>query len=171
MLAFALAVTACSSDNRAAPSSDPALGAPAPQPNNVGSLDLALDLAPGIRLDSIDYDLSGAVFSKQGTLDVSHSSTVSAVIGGVPFATGYVLTLHGATVGTPELSCTGKTNVDVTGPGLVPVNVHLLCMTAAHASPVPVPAPAVAAFGILLLGAGSWMVRRTPSTRRIRKNS
>ena len=48
----------------------------------VGSVGLALQLGPGQTLNSVAYTNTGPNnYSKTGTLDVSHSSTISGTIG------------------------------------------------------------------------------------------
>jgi len=64
------------------------------QPDNQGQINLDVQLAPGIRIDTVAYTITGpAQFSRAGTFGVSNSSTVSAVIGGIPQGAGYQVTL------------------------------------------------------------------------------
>src|SRR4051812_23677132 len=70
------------------------------QPDNQGQISLDVQLAPGLRLDTVRYAITGpAQFSREGTIDVGHSSTVSAVIGGIPGGNGYQVTLRSAIAG------------------------------------------------------------------------
>src|SRR5262245_24296568 len=61
---------------------------------DIGSVELALQAAPGVTINVVSYSISGPnSFSKTGTIDVSHSSTVSATIGGLPAGNGFAVTL------------------------------------------------------------------------------
>lgn len=59
----------------------------------VGTLDLALMVAPGITLNSVAYTISGNEFTKSGTIESSGSATISGTIGGIPAGNGYTITL------------------------------------------------------------------------------
>src|SRR6516164_9536002 len=73
-------------------------GAPASNAD-VGSVGLALQVAPGITINTISYTLNGPS-TKTGSINVANSTTVSTVIGAVPAGTGYTVSLSGiATVG------------------------------------------------------------------------
>ena len=61
-----------------------------------------------------------------GTIDVSQSSTVSAVIGGIPFGAGYQISLRGTTTDGRGV-CMGSATFDVSAPGTKTVPVHLTC--------------------------------------------
>ena len=61
-----------------------------------GSVDIAL-LQGGVTLTSVSYTISGPNgFSTSGTINVASSSTISAIIGGLPAGSGFTITL-GAT--------------------------------------------------------------------------
>ncbi|HEY7372627.1 MAG TPA: histidine-type phosphatase [Polyangia bacterium] len=62
-----------------------------------------------------------------GTVDVSHSTTVSFVVGGVPAGTGYTIALSGTTV-DGATSCAGTSAAfDVAARATTAVSVHLTC--------------------------------------------
>src|SRR6185369_12176380 len=61
-----------------------------------------------------------------GTVDVSNSSTLSVVIGGIPFGTGYQISLHGTTT-DGQAVCAGSATFDVSSAGTTTVPVHLTC--------------------------------------------
>src|SRR6185369_12950769 len=64
--------------------------------DQTGSVGLQLQLAFGMTLNTVSYTITGpAGFTRAGTVDVSNSSTLSVVIGGIPFGTGYQISLHG----------------------------------------------------------------------------
>src|SRR5690348_9771610 len=76
---------------------------------DVGSLSLALQLSSGGVINSFSYSLTGPS-SKTGTIDVSQSTTVSAVLGPVASGSGYVISLTGTTTdGTT--TCTGTSGM------------------------------------------------------------
>lgn len=88
-----------------------------------GSLGLKLEVAPGVTLNAVEYTISGNGFSKTGTIDISGSPTISAVIGGIPAGNGYTITLTAtSTAGTPF---TGSARFNVTAGGTTSVKVHL----------------------------------------------
>ncbi len=95
-----------------------------------GSVDLAL-VEGGVTLTSVSYTIVGPNgFSKSGTINVSSSSKVSAVIGGLPAGNGYSITLSAAgTDGTT--TCGGSATFDVTAHAITTVVVTFDC----HESP------------------------------------
>ncbi|HEY7376253.1 MAG TPA: hypothetical protein VIF57_29090, partial [Polyangia bacterium] len=57
-----------------------------PSQSDVGQVTFDLQVGFGVTLNSVGYAITGpAGFNRTGTIDVSHSSTVSAVITGLPF--------------------------------------------------------------------------------------
>lgn len=128
-----------------------------------GSIELSLQLGAQ-KLDSMSYAIVGSGFSKSGNLDVSHSSKVSGVVGGIPFGTNYSLTMTGKGAASVPMDCTGSTSFDLKDTGPLPVNIQITCKEPAVVEP-PVPAP-VPPFAVLalagLLGAlGIAVQRRT----------
>jgi len=93
---------------------------------DVGMAQVALTLAGGAVLDTVAYTVTAAGgFSRTGTLDVSHSSTISGLI---PLPTGgpYTLTLMGTST-DGNTSCAGSATFSVTAHHTTPVDVHLTC--------------------------------------------
>ena len=91
----------CSTDGGSASKSD------------VGSIGLALQLASGTTLNSVSYTITGpSSFSRAGTIDTSQSTTITAVIGGLPAGSGFSIALDGTTTdgGT---HCLGAAPFDV----------------------------------------------------------
>jgi len=99
--------------------------------DNVGDVTFALTLAPGLSLNTVAYTISGPnAFTKSGSIDVSHSATVSAVISGLPAGTGFNISLTGtATDGTT--TCLGSATFDIVAHQTTSVTVHLDCHQAA----------------------------------------
>jgi hypothetical protein len=103
LAAAALGLVSCSSG---APEEKPGTGA---NEENAGSVSLALQLASGSTVNTFSYTLTGPT-SLSGTIDVSHSSTVSALIGGVPAGQGYVLALTGTST-DGKATCSGTSGM------------------------------------------------------------
>jgi phospholipase C len=98
-----------------------------PARSDVGEVSFELQVGFGITLNSISYAITGpAGFTRTGTIDVSNSSTVSAVISGLPFGTGYEIALHGTTTDGRGV-CMGSTTFDVTDTARKTVPVHVTC--------------------------------------------
>src|SRR5690349_17969439 len=73
-----------------------------------GTVGLELALANGKTLDTVTYTITGpGGFSKTGSIDVSHSSTVSTTIGAIPAGSGYTLSLSGASTDS-STACSGS---------------------------------------------------------------
>jgi hypothetical protein len=71
----------------------------------VGSVALALQVTPGITINSFSYTLAGPS-SRMGTINVANSTTVSTLLSAIPVGMGYTVALNGtATDGTT--TCTG----------------------------------------------------------------
>jgi hypothetical protein len=93
--------------------------------DDVGSIGVALTLASGATLNSVSYQITGPT-AKTGTIDLSHSTAVSAVISGLSAGGGYSITLTGtATDGTT--SCMGSGSFAVMAHQTSTVTVNLDC--------------------------------------------
>jgi uncharacterized protein YjiK len=104
--------------------------------SDVGSVGLALQLAPGATLNSVSYTITGPnSFSRAGTIDTSHSTTVTAVIGGLPAGSGFSIALDGTT-GEGGTHCAGAAPFDVAAHTTTAVSVHLTCHEAPHTGSV-----------------------------------
>ena len=102
--------------------------------SNAGSI--GLELASGATLNSVSYTIMGPnSFSSAGTIDISHSTVVSTVIGGLPAGLGFSISLQGTSVdgGT---QCTGGATFDVTAGATTGVSVHLTCHEPPHTGSV-----------------------------------
>ena len=101
-----------------------------------GSVGLALDLASGGALNTIAYTIVGpGGFSRSGTIDTSHSATVSSTIGGLPTGHGFSITLDGtATDGGTH--CAGSASFDIAARMTTSVSVHLTCHETARTGSV-----------------------------------
>jgi arylsulfatase A-like enzyme len=90
----------------------------------VGSLGVNLEVAPGVTLNAVSYSITGNGFSKSGSIDVSGSSTISGTIGGIPAGNGYTLTLT-ATSADGRTTFTGSANFNVTAGKTTAVTIRL----------------------------------------------
>ncbi|MFT3927019.1 MAG: sulfatase-like hydrolase/transferase [Myxococcales bacterium] len=90
----------------------------------VGSLDLNLDVAPGVTINTVNYSITGNGFTKSGTINVSGAPTISANIGGIPAGTGYSITLTASST-QGNASFTGSASFDVSAGGIASVKVSL----------------------------------------------
>ncbi|HEY3252982.1 MAG TPA: metallophosphoesterase, partial [Polyangiaceae bacterium] len=98
-----------------------------PASEHVGEGSLELTLASGATLTSVSYTIIGpASFSKTGSLDVSKSSTISGLIGGIPAGTGYSITLSASAVDA-SATCGGSATFDVTAGQKTTVSVAVTC--------------------------------------------
>jgi hypothetical protein len=96
-----------------------------------GSVGLALQVAPGLVLNDVDYTIIGPLgFSKSGSINVSNSTSVSAVISDLPAGTGYTITLTGTTT-DGSASCTGSATFDVAAHQTAVATLALSCHQAA----------------------------------------
>ena len=92
----------------------------------VGSVDIAV-VHGGVTLTSVGYTISGPnSFSISGTINVAASSTISAVIGGLPAGNGYTITLT-ATGTDGATMCGGSGTFNVTAGAVATVAVTLDC--------------------------------------------
>jgi uncharacterized protein YjiK len=95
--------------------------------SDVGEIGLALQLAPGTTLNSVSYTITGPnSFSLAGTVDVSHSTSLSFVVGNIPAGSGYSIALQG-TATDGSTNCMGAAPFDVAAHMTTAVSVHLTC--------------------------------------------
>ncbi len=92
----------------------------------VGTMGLALQLAPGVQINTVTYTITGNGLTKTGSIDVSTTNTITALIGGIPAGAGYTIAL--AAVSTDgSVSCTGSATFSVAARATTAVTVHLQC--------------------------------------------
>ncbi|HTQ08252.1 MAG TPA: hypothetical protein VMI54_30570 [Polyangiaceae bacterium] len=90
----------------------------------------------GITLSSVSYAITGpGGFSKTGSVDVSNTTQISALIGGIPAGSGFSITLNG-TATDGSTTCSGSANFSVTAHSSTTVTVALDCHQAAHTGSV-----------------------------------
>jgi 5'-nucleotidase len=92
-----------------------------------GNVSLGLVLASGATLDAVDYTITGpGGFARSGSLDVSRSSKLSGVIGGLPAGLGYAVSLAGTSTDR-STACSGSATFDVTAHQTTQVTVAVSC--------------------------------------------
>jgi phospholipase C len=92
-----------------------------------GEVGLQLQISAGVTLETVRYTITGPLgFNRTGSIDVTNSATVSAVIGGLPFGTGYQISLRGK-IADDKGTCAGSATFDVDSTTTKPVALHLTC--------------------------------------------
>jgi hypothetical protein len=98
----------------------------------VGSVALALQLAPGITVSSFTYSLTGPT-SRTGLINVANSTTVSTLLSAVASGNGYQVSLNGtATDGTTM--CTGTSGLFNVSPAMTTAVTVAISCNRAHTS-------------------------------------
>jgi len=149
---------------------EPPPGAPGEGPGpaggetGVGSFSMSLTLGGGYRIGDVGYDVSGNGFHKAGVINAAASTTVSAIVDGIPFGAHYLLQLTAQDVDHKLGGCTGSASFDVTSAAVVPVPVQLTCHQLRPVQAVPIPRWASLVLAALLLGLGA--VGQLPTARR-----
>ncbi len=124
--ALGLAPSACSEGKP--------IGSPAG--DSSGSVGIALQLGGGLTLNTVTYQIAGpAGFTKSGSIDVSNSGSISAVISPLPAGLGYSITLTG-TATDGSTTCSGTGTFDVIARATSNVTVHLDCHAASRTGSV-----------------------------------
>ena len=103
-----------------------------------GRATFALQIAPGVSVNTASYSITGpSGFSRTGTVDVSHSATLTVTVGGLPAGTGYHITLS-STASDGTTSCMGSATFDVAARTTSTVTVSLDCHEAPRTGSVQV---------------------------------
>jgi hypothetical protein len=95
--------------------------------DDVGTVGLTLQTSSGTTLTSVSYVITGpGGFTKSGSIDVSNSTKITGLIGGVPAGSGYSIELSATStdVGT---SCAGSASFDVIAGQTATVAVGMTC--------------------------------------------
>lgn len=92
-----------------------------------GSVGLELQVGNGTTLTSASYTITGpGGFTKSNTIDVSSSSTLSLLIGGIPAGQGFSITVSASTADSAT-TCSGSATFNVTASATTQVTVALDC--------------------------------------------
>jgi alpha-tubulin suppressor-like RCC1 family protein len=161
VLALGVASAAGCTDTRgpAGAASAPTAAAPSTTEEITGSIQIALQVPPSVQINAATYQVTRGTFTQAGSIDVSHSSTINGIIGGLPAGTGYQLTLSMADPTHKLTGCTGSAPFDVVAGMVTPVAIDVTCHVAGPPPPppppmVPIPYSAVVLLACALLGAG-----------------
>src|SRR5262245_55200092 len=102
------------------------MGPPHAPQGDVGNLQASLQLSPTAALNTASYSITGPnAFMRSGTVDVSHSNTISFTIGGIPAGSGYNATITAtATDGVTTCNGAGMFSITAGMTSLVMVNVR-----------------------------------------------
>jgi hypothetical protein len=135
--ASALEQVGCSSTNGAAPGESSGGAAS----ENVGRVGLDLTLPGGETINVVSWTITGNGLSRSGSVNVSGSSTIAFVVGGIPAGANYTITLSATSVdGT--LTCSGSATFSVVAGATSHVTVTLQCnATSPDSGAVSVTAP------------------------------
>jgi hypothetical protein len=94
----------------------------------VGNLGLQLQLAPGVALNTIEYEISGPGLTLTGSLDVpGNGTTFNATISEIPAGNGLTIKLRSVAAGDAGLACAGQATFNVTAGQTTQVDVVLSC--------------------------------------------
>ncbi|HEX3849474.1 MAG TPA: hypothetical protein VHW01_00825 [Polyangiaceae bacterium] len=94
---------------------------------SVGVIGLALELSPGVQVNSVSYTITGPNgYFSTGTVDVSQSAQFSALIGGIPAGSGYLISLN-AKSADGQTSCSGQASFTVVAGQTNAVPIELQC--------------------------------------------
>jgi hypothetical protein len=139
----------------------------------MGAIDVALAVPPSFQVATVNYKLTNTGYTKSGSLDVSQTQTISAVLGGIPAGAGYTLALTASDTAQKFTGCAGSSPVTVVGGAITPVSVAVDChlpQAALTTSPaVPVPMPAVVLLAVGLVAAGLLTSGRRRDQRSVRR--
>jgi hypothetical protein len=102
-------------------------GAAIESEDSTGEIGLALQLPGGTTIQTASFSIAGPRgFSRTGNIDVSASTKLTALIGGIPAGTGYQITLT-ATTTDGSTSCTGSASFDVQPGRITSAVVAMTC--------------------------------------------
>lgn len=93
-----------------------------------GAVGLSLEIAPGVAIDTISYQLTGSDFTRSGLLMASRGGTqFSATFENIPPGEGLVLALRADAEGDAGLACAGQATFDVVAYQVTQVGVLFSC--------------------------------------------
>ncbi len=104
-----------------------------PADTTLGSIAVALDLPSGTTITQVSYSISGGALlqPRTGSIDVSApAGAITAAVGGIPAATGYVLTLTAAA--SDGAACLGSAQFAVLAGQTTTVPATLACRATRH---------------------------------------
>nr|MDQ2647492.1 hypothetical protein [Myxococcota bacterium] len=125
---------------------------------NVGSVGLRLELGSDVNLSSIGYEITGNRFTKSGTIGVSDSKEIRALIGGIPAGSGYSIRLWTEAALNDGATCEGSARFDIRAGAVTTASVSLRCRVTGKTGSVEIEGavnvcPSVSSFSALPLEA------------------
>ncbi len=122
----------CSSPQTQEQASTPGIGSSFP--DVAGSIGMQLTLPGGQQVSSVSWTITGpnaaATVVESGTVNLQNSNTVSFLVGGIPAANGYAITLSGVST-DGAATCAGSATFNTTARATTNVSVLLQCNTPA----------------------------------------
>jgi hypothetical protein len=102
-----------------------------------GSIVLALQVAPGVTVESAGFSIDGPTgFARSGTINIASSTTLSTTIGGLPGGNGFTISIKANAAG--GTTCAGSATFNVTAGATTPVPVHVTCHEPARTGSISV---------------------------------
>ncbi|MES1184581.1 MAG: PKD domain-containing protein [Myxococcales bacterium] len=95
------------------------------EPEATGSLSLALE-TNGVTLNTVTYTITGADFSRTSVVDVTKSTRISALIGGLPEG-HFEVALSATDANDPTINCSGSGAFDIVPRRTSRASVNLYC--------------------------------------------
>jgi hypothetical protein len=112
--------------------------APAAAAVESGAVALQIQGTANLTLATVSYRVSGPAGTvRAATIDVSHSTTISLLIGDLPAGSGYTIALD-ATASDGTTTCSGSGGFDIVAGMTSTVSVHLICFEGARTGNVVV---------------------------------
>ena len=106
--------------------------------DDMGSLSASLTLSPTASLNTANYAISGPnAFARAGSIDVSHSQTISATIGGIPVGDGYSVSI-GGTATDGLTTCSGSAMFSITPKATTILTIKIQCREPARTGGVQI---------------------------------
>jgi hypothetical protein len=119
------------------PAIGPACSPPPPSAHDgdTGTVGLALQVAPGVTINTISWSIANATsgFSQSGTVNVQNSNTIRFQVGGLPAGAAYTITLNATSV-DGAFTCAGSAGFAVAAAMTNTVSVTLTCVANGNGS-------------------------------------
>jgi phospholipase C len=121
-----VAGSSCSDSHTTLPTTNPAGGS------------IGLVLSGGVTITTLSYSITGPLgFTKTGSVDVSSSTRPTAVIGGLPAGSGFIITVSATSI-DGATQCAGSASFSVTANSTTAVALTLDCRQAAKTGSISV---------------------------------
>jgi phospholipase C len=115
-------------------SREPSVGSPIPPAEGTGTVGMKLTLPGGEVLSTVSWSITGpggaTTVVKSGSFSVQNAASLSFVVGNIPAATGYAVSISGTST-DGKVTCLGSASFNVAARTTTSVTVLLQCDTAA----------------------------------------